>query len=134
MAVQRGGEAVGMGHHQKATAGLRDEITSQRQHVVGGRFVEIAGRLIREQQQRLCCQRAADRDPLLLAAGKLFRITVEKTAQPQALGQLALPGGIVASGNAGLEREVVADAKARDQVELLKYETEPITPQRREAS
>ena len=39
----------------------------------------------------------------------------------------------MASGNAGLEREIVADTEARDQVELLKHQTQPIAPQRCEA-
>jgi len=57
-----------MGHHQKATAGSRDQIARQRENVIGGRLIEIARRLIGEQEQRLYRQRAADRDPLLLAA------------------------------------------------------------------
>ncbi len=35
----------------------------------------------------------------------------------------------MAAGNAGLERQIVPDIQARDQVELLKYQAEPVTPQ-----
>ena len=35
-----------------------DQIARQRQHLVRGRLVEIAGRLVREQQQRSCCASA----------------------------------------------------------------------------
>ena len=58
-----------MRHHQETAAGSCHQIARQRQHLIGGRLIEIAGRLVREQQLRLYRQRAADRDPLLLAAG-----------------------------------------------------------------
>src|SRR5256885_10113018 len=45
----------------------------------------------------------------------------------------AVPGSIVAVGNAGLEDEIVFHIQARDQVELLKHQPEPIAPQRRAA-
>src|ERR1700679_1003230 len=123
MAIQRRSETNRMGHHEKTTACLRDEVAGERQHVIGGCFVEIAGGLVREQKQRLHRERAADRDPLLLAAGKLVGIAVETTGKPEALRKLCLPGGIVAPGNAGLERQIVPDTEARDQVELLEDET-----------
>src|ERR1700722_20688081 len=44
-----------------------------------------------------------------------------------------MPGCIVAAGDAGLKREVIPDIEARDQIELLKYQTKPVAPQRREA-
>ena len=34
------------------------------------------------------------------------------------------------AGDAGLEGEVVGDAQARDQVELLKHQAQPVAPQR----
>ena len=107
-----------------------DQVARQRQHLVRGRLVEIAGRLVGEQQQRLHRQRAADRDPLLLAAGQLFGIAFQQTAEPEPLHQFGMPGGIVTAGDAGLEGEVVADIQARDQVELLKHQTQPVAPQR----
>ena len=33
------------------------------------------------------------------------------------------------AGNAGLEGEVIPDIQARDQVELLKHQSQPVTPQ-----
>ena len=54
---------------RKPQPAARHQVARQRQHLVRGRLVEIAGRLVREQQQRSCCERPADRDPLLLAAG-----------------------------------------------------------------
>ena len=37
------------------------------------------------------------------------------------------------AGDAGLEHEVVPDIQARDQVELLKHQAQPVAPQRRPA-
>ena len=41
------------------------------EHVVGGARIEIAGRLVGQQQARRVGDRARDRDALLLAAGEL---------------------------------------------------------------
>src|ERR1700721_2332345 len=82
MAIQRCGQPDRVGHHQKAAAGLRDEVAGKRQHVVGGGFIEIAGGLVRKQEQRLDRQRPPDCDPLLLAAGQLFGIAGEEAAPP----------------------------------------------------
>ena len=100
------------------------------EHLIRRRLVEIAGGLVGEQQQRLYRQRAADRDPLLLAAGQLLGIALQQIAEPEPLHQLGMPGGIVAAGDARLEREIVRDIEARDQVELLKHQAEPVAPQR----
>ena len=126
MAIQRHGQPDRMGHHQKAAAGLCDKVAGQRQHVVGGGFIEIAGGLVGKQEQRLDCQRPPDRDPLLLAAGQLFGIAVEEAGQSQPPRKLGLPGCVVASGNAGLKSQIVPYAQAWDQVELLKDETQPV--------
>jgi len=68
MTVERRGQMQAVRHHQEAAAGARHEVARQRQHVLGGGFIEVAGRLVRQQQRGLCRQRPADRDPLLLAA------------------------------------------------------------------
>ena len=44
--------------------------------------VEIAGRLVRQQQLRIVDERAGDCDPLLLAAGQLIRMVIEPLAEP----------------------------------------------------
>src|SRR6185437_8278815 len=129
--VQRRGEPGTVGHHQKAAAGARDEIARQRQHVIGSRFIEIAGRLVGKQEQRPGRERPADRDPLLLTAGELLRVASEQFAQSQPLHELGVPDGIMLAGDARLEGEVVLDREARDQVELLEHEPEPVAAQRR---
>jgi hypothetical protein len=122
LAVERGGETRTVGHHQEAAAGSLNQIAREGENVIGGCLVEVAGGLVGKQKQRFYRERPADRDPLLLATGQLFGLALEQPAEPEPLHQFAVPGGIVTGGNAGLEREVVLDIQARDQVELLKYQ------------
>lgn len=49
--------------------------------------VEVAGGFIGEQQLRAAVKRARQRDPLLLAAGELYRQVMQAFAQPQLLQQ-----------------------------------------------
>ena len=133
MTVERGRQPRRVSYHQKAAAGLRDQIAGERENVICGRLIEIAGGFVGEQKQRPDRQRAADRDPLLLAAGQLLGIAVQKAAEPQSFHQLGMPGRIVAAGDARLERQVIPHIEARDQIELLKYQTEPVAPQCRQA-
>src|SRR5260370_16894343 len=91
LAVERGGKARAVGHHQEAAAGSLDQIARERENVIRGCLVEVAGGLVGEQKQRFCRQRAADRDPLLLAAGQLLRIALEQTAEPEPLHPFPMP-------------------------------------------
>ena len=63
----------------------------QREQQVGdfipGVTVEVAGGFIGEQQLRAAVKRARQRDPLLLAAGELYRQVMQAFAQPQLLQQ-----------------------------------------------
>src|SRR6516162_3232884 len=58
---------------------------------------------------------------------------MEQPAKPQPLREFGLPGRIVTAGNAGLKSKVVPHAETGDQVELLKYQAEPVAPQRRQS-
>ena len=60
-----------MGHHDDGLAELSMQRLKQRQDLIGRRSVEIAGRLIADQQARIGNQRPRDGDPLLLATGEL---------------------------------------------------------------
>jgi hypothetical protein len=66
-----------------------------------------------------------------VAAGRrtIARVSLEEIFEAEALDQLVMPGGIVASGDARLEREVVFDSQARNQIELLEYQAEAIPAQ-----
>ena len=56
----------------------------------GGR-VEVAGRLVGQQQRRLADHRPGDRHPLPLAAGQLVRPVVEPVAQPDPVQRAPRP-------------------------------------------
>ena len=66
--------------HQRSAA-LRDAGEQQLDDLVAGCLVEIAGRLIGQENCRLGRERARERDALLLAAGKLGRIMLPPLAQ-----------------------------------------------------
>ena len=131
LAVECGGEPRRMRHHQETASRARDEVARKPQHLVGGVLIEIAGRLVRKQQFRFGGERAADRDALLLPARQLLGIAPQKFAKAEPLHQFRMPGRIVPVRDARLEGEIVIDRKARDQVELLEYQAEPIAPQLR---
>ena len=57
--------------------------------LLAGGLVEIAGRLVGEQDRRIGRERARQRDALLLAAGELRRIVMQPFAEPDR-GQLLL--------------------------------------------
>ncbi len=81
LSVKRGGETRAVGHHQEAAAGSLNQIARKRENLIRGGLIEVAGGLVGEQKQWFYRQRAADRDPLLLAAGQLFGIAPEQTAE-----------------------------------------------------
>src|SRR3954447_6359024 len=130
-AIERRSQACAVSDHQEAAARSFDKVVGQGEHAVGGGLVEVAGRLIRKQQERLDRERAPDRNPLLLTAGNLCGVALKQRAKPEPFDELHWPGRIEPAGETRLKREVVRDAQARDQIELLEYESEAVAPQRR---
>ena len=65
-----------VGGHQHGRAGPVDPV--EQPHDVDARLgIEVAGRLVGQQQRRMVDERARDRDALLLAAGELVGVVVE---------------------------------------------------------
>src|SRR5207302_6485278 len=60
-----------------------DQLAQGAEHMVGGLWVEVAGRLVREQHARGIRHRPGDRDPLLLASGELRRTMVQPVLEPR---------------------------------------------------
>ncbi len=58
-----------MGHDQDGLAQLAIELIDQRQYFLAGGPIEVARRLIGNDQRRVGNQRARDRNALLLTAG-----------------------------------------------------------------
>src|SRR5690606_28740184 len=90
-----------------------------------GLAVEVARRLVGEQEQRIVHQRACDRDALLLATGQLERTVVEAAFESDAQREpLGLRTGLRPDAILVEQRhfEVLEDRELRDQVERLEDE------------
>ena len=83
--LRRGGVVA---DDEGGSARLAHELGDQREHVARGRRIELAGRLVRDQERGPGRKRCAERDALLLAAGELARMRVAAVAEPDALEQL----------------------------------------------
>ena len=87
--VEAVGEAGGVGDHQERRIGVADEAQEKVEHGVAGRLVEVAGRLVGEDQFRPGGEGAADGDALLLAAGELFGVAGEEGRKAQECQRVA---------------------------------------------
>ena len=70
---------------------LAVQVEQQLADGLGGVAVEVAGRLVGQQQDRLVDQRPGDGHALPLAAGQLGRAVVEPAGQADAVEQLTGP-------------------------------------------
>ena len=99
----------------------------------GGPGVEVAGRLVGEQQLRLVDQRARDRDALLLAAGELARLVLlapREAHDREALSRLllALARRVAVRGVDQRQLDVLERRRAGEQVERLEDEADLPVP------
>ena len=98
--------------------------------------VEVAGRLVAEQQARRADQRAGDRHALLLAAGQLRRQEVGAVgdADPVERGERALAAALARPAAVDLRQHHVLEHRAvGEQVERLKDEAQRAPAQRARA-
>ena len=103
----------------------------QRGDLFAGFLVELAGRLVGEQQRRPVGQRARDRHPLHLAARQLRRPMVAAPRQADVLEQLACARPPVGFGRAGFrlrQLDVLPRGEHRQQEEALKHEADARQP------
>src|SRR5438105_4526045 len=68
-------------HHHDGLLELPIEPLEQRQHLLGGLAVEVPRRLVGHEDRRIGGDGPRDRDPLLLAAGKLARIVAHPVGE-----------------------------------------------------
>jgi acyl-CoA thioesterase-1 len=85
--VRTAGEKRVVRDHHERRAPLTVEFLHQLDDRLAGDAVEVASRLVCEQDLRIIHEGARERDPLLLAAGQLRRIVVQPMAQADTLEQ-----------------------------------------------
>src|SRR5262249_42716643 len=81
-AVRRPCQRDIVGNYQQRRTALTRQRQQDRQHLLGSFIIEVAGRLIRQQQRRLVHERASNRDALLLATGQRIDGAVRPVLQP----------------------------------------------------
>ena len=118
-----------MGDDDDGDAVLRVELLEHAQHFLARARVQVAGRLVGEDQRRMVDQRARDGHALLLAAGELGGLVVHAVLQADPAQHLpGLLQGLAIGKMAGRVRErhrhVFQGARARQQVEILEDEAE----------
>ncbi len=95
--------------------------------------VQVAGRLVREQERGGGREGAGQRRALLLAAGQLAGIVGQAVAEADLrqafLGPLE---GVVAPGELQRHGDVLQRRHGRDQVEVLEHHADPVAPEARQ--
>src|SRR5581483_4660165 len=112
----RGGAGV-VADEDRRRADFARELADQRVDLRRVRCIELAGRLVGDEEARGVCERGADGDALLLAARELARQRVRPAGEPHPLEQPrshALPLASVDT----LQREAKPDELARRQLRL----------------
>ena len=104
------------------------QLLEERHHFDRRARVEVAGRLVGQDQRRLGHERAGDGHALLLAAGELARLVVETLAESDALQRRGGERARVALAAAAVveqrQLDVLERAGARQEIEALEDEAE----------
>jgi hypothetical protein len=122
-----------VGHDQERGAEVSVETAHELEHVARRLGVEIAGRLVGQNERRAARERACDRDALLLASGQLRRLVVHAMFEPDRAQQLPGPSFdhrrweafVPPSG----EHHVLECSERREQVMKLEHEAERSSPE-----
>ena len=133
-AVGEGGHVRLVCHQHDRQAALAIERLNGRHDLVRGPRVEVSRRLVRQQDRRIVDEGPRDRDPLLLAARQLAREAALPVRQPEQLERLLRVHGAVREVSRVEQRQgdVLDRARAREQVEILKDESDATAPDARE--
>ena len=127
--IGRGDRVVG-DHHDRL-AELADGDPHERQHLAAAVRVEVAGRLVGEDDLRARAdERTSDGDALLLTAGQLGRAMAEAVLEPDGVDDVVEPVTVdLAPGERGREHDVLLRGQRGHQVERLEDEADPVAPQ-----
>src|SRR5438067_6559449 len=126
-AIAPGGDLEVVRREDDRHAALGAQVEQELDDLGRGLGVEVAGRLVREQQAGLVQERARDRDPLLLAAREPGRKLVLSPGESDGGEERSRPLVLVerdAMGK-GRRRDVVEARQRRQEVEALEDEADP---------
>jgi hypothetical protein len=130
--VGAGGDVRVVGHQHDRHTPLGVEALEHAHDFGTGAGVEVAGRLVGQQQCRPPDQCSCDRDPLLLATGELDRMVVEPMPESDRLqGRHREPSALSPAKAAVDQRQchVVDRVGAGEQLERLEHEADPLVAQ-----
>ena len=120
-------------HQHQRHAARAPHLQQQVEDVPAVRAVEVAGRLVGEDQRRIVGQRPRDGDALLLAAGQLRRIVMPAIVQADFVEQrLRARGRVAAAGDLHRHLDVLDRGQRRHEVEELEDEADLLAAQPRE--
>jgi len=123
-----------VGHHQDRLAPFVRHFALQRPDFCRLLRIQVARRLVRQDDRRLVQQRPRNRHALLLAAGQRVRSMVRPLLQVHDRQQLVHPlpaPGQRLSVHQQRQRDVLTGRQRRQQVVLLKHDPQPATPKDR---
>src|SRR6187402_1366356 len=124
-----GGDRV-VGDHHHRLAELVHRLAQQPQDVGARLRVEVAGRLVGEDDRLLADQRPGDGDALLLAAGELGGAVGAAVLEADGADQLVDPLLVgLAAGDRERQHQVLLGGEDREQVEELEDEAELVAAQ-----
>ena len=106
-------------------------VPQQVEDLGAGRVVEVAGRLVGQQDGGLGGKRPRQRNALLLAGGELVGVLcalAEQADEVEQRGDRVAMRGERLPGDEERERDVLADAEQRDEVEVLEDEPGLLAP------
>ena len=116
-------EIVGDEDERRLAAALQAE--QQVDHLLAGLAVEIAGRLVGQDDLRAGAQGPGDGDALLLAAGELRREMIGAVRQPDLVQQARRRlEGVGLAGELQRQRHVLQRRHGRHQMERLEYDAD----------
>ena len=119
-----------MGDHHDRLAELVDGAPHERQDLAAGRAVEVAGRLVGEDDRRSAGERAGDGDALLLATRQLARAVRQPVAQADRVDHVVDPRRVaLGAAEHQRQRDVLLGGERRDQVVRLEHEPDLLAAQ-----
>ena len=116
-----------VGRHQDRRLGLVVDLEEELHDLPAGGRVEVAGRLVGDDQSRLVNERAGDRDALLLATGELTGVLLELAGEAHGLQRLGAPAADLPAGlaqHSQREGDVLVDGQPRKELEVLEDEAD----------